>query len=31
MPMKVVINKNGEIIAINSSEDNLDALIKENI
>ncbi len=31
IPMKIVINKNGEIISVNSSEDNLDALIKENI
>ena len=31
IPMKIVINKKGEIISVNSSEDNLDALIKENI
>jgi len=31
IPMKVVINKNGEVISVNSSEDNLDALIRENI
>ena len=31
IPMKIVINKKGEIISMNSSEDNLDALIKENI
>lgn len=31
IPMKVVINKKGEVISVNSSEDNLDALIKDNI
>ncbi len=31
IPMKIVINKKGEIISVNSSEDNLDALIKDNI
>jgi len=31
IPMKIVINKKGEIISVNSSEDNLDALIQEKI
>jgi len=31
IPMKIVINEKGEIISVNSSEDNLDALIRENI
>lgn len=31
IPMKVVINKKGKIISVNSSEDNLDALIKGNL
>jgi len=31
IPMKIVINKKGEIISVNSTEDNLDALIRENI
>jgi len=31
IPTKIVINKNGEIISINSSNENLKALIEENI
>jgi peroxiredoxin len=31
IPTKIVIDKNGNIISINSSEDNIDALIKESI
>lgn len=31
IPMKIIINKKGDIISVNSSEDNLDALIRENL
>lgn len=31
IPTKIVINKKGEVISVNSSEDNLEALIQENL